>query len=167
MRNLKEYANLCIENLNNIGIYPNKVTKFEINTRAKHRWGQTRYDRTWGEYYININSILLDEKVDEKSLLNTLYHELLHCVDGCFNHGEKWQRLADLVNDCYNMDISRCTDAKTKLGEMADDYDTRKTFSCECLECGMIHTKKGYRQPKWYAHPQYFSCKCGGALARI
>ena len=42
MRNLEVYGRQCIENLNAIGIYPNEVSEFKINTRAKKRWGQAR-----------------------------------------------------------------------------------------------------------------------------
>lgn len=60
-------------------------------------------------YSININVLLLNENCPENSLYETLYHELLHCVDGCMNHGIKWQQLAELVSDCYNVDITRCS----------------------------------------------------------
>ena len=39
MRNLEVYGRQCIEDLNAIGIYPNNVSEFKVNTRAKKRWG--------------------------------------------------------------------------------------------------------------------------------
>ena len=40
MRNLEVYGRQCIEDLNAIGIYPNDILEFKVNTRAKKRWGQ-------------------------------------------------------------------------------------------------------------------------------
>ena len=75
MRNLEVYGRQCIENLNAIGIYPNEVSEFKINTRAKKRWGQAR--KINGVYSININVLLLQDDCPERALLETLYHELL------------------------------------------------------------------------------------------
>lgn len=83
MRNLEAYGRQCIENLNAIGIYPHEIDSFIVNTRAKRRWGQTQKRNS--RYSININVLLLNENCPENSLYETLYHELLHCVDGCMN----------------------------------------------------------------------------------
>ena len=37
MRDLEKYGKQCIENLNAIGIYPNEIDKFIVNTRAKKK----------------------------------------------------------------------------------------------------------------------------------
>lgn len=95
MKNLNAIANEWIENLNAIDIYPNKISKFEVNKRSMNRWGQTRLRN--GVYSININYLLLEDEAPEEALVNTLVHELLHCVDGCMNHGEKWKQLSEAV----------------------------------------------------------------------
>lgn len=171
MRNLEKYGKMCIENLNAIGIYPNKIESFTVNTRAKRRWGQTR--KKDGKYYININAELLNENASENGLIETIMHELLHCVDGCMNHGKKWQELAEIASDCYNVDITRCSNDEKKLGvEYANEYRTKmsqdkKLYKIKCSECGCETSRMCYRKPKWYSKIELYRCKCGGNLIRI
>ena len=86
MRDLTAYAIECMNELDNIGIEYGNIIEFTVNTRAKKRWGQCR--AVPGGYSINISSVLLDERNDEKGLKETIHHELLHSCKGCMNHGE-------------------------------------------------------------------------------
>lgn len=171
MRDLNKYAKECFDNLNAIDIYPNIVKEFSINTRAKHRWGQAK--KNVNGYSININAVLLNEDVPELSLYETLYHELLHCVDGCMNHGDKWNRLAQVVNDCYNVNITRTSSASEKLGDYKQEYDDElnrkeKCYKVICTSCKHEIMRYGNRSPKWYAHPEFYRCKlCGGSLEKV
>ena len=168
MRNLEQYGRECIKNLNAISIYPNEIDNFIVNTRAKRRWGQAQKKN--GRYSININALLLNENCPEKGLYETLYHELLHCVDGCMNHGDKWQELAELVSDCYNVDITRCSSDEKKLGiELAEEKRQEKNiYKVKCCNCGTVTKRMGYRAPKWYIHPEWYACKkCVGKLEKV
>lgn len=176
MRNLYEIGRQCIENLNIIGIYPNEISEFKINTRAKSRFGQARYNSLLDEYTIEINATLLRYDCNEKALLETMYHELLHCVDGCMNHGKKWQDLADLVNDCYCMNITRVSTLDEKYGKeyakvvREEQAQAKKTFKCYCRDCGQVYKRIGYRAPKWYTHmDNYFctSCRKNGLSGKL
>lgn len=170
MKNLENYGRQCIKDLNAIGIYPNDIEKFTVNTRAKTRWGQAV--RKGGLYYININSMLLQDDCPEKALLETLYHELLHCVNDCMNHGKQWQDLADIVNDCYNVSVTRCSTDEKKLGDYAKTIknvreNSVKKFKVECRNCGNSTIRFGMRKPKWYVHPDWYTCTlCGGTLKK-
>lgn len=164
MRDVYKVGKQCIENLNVIGIYPNFVLNFRVNTRAKGRYGQASYNPLNDEYTIEISSTLLREDCNEKALLETMYHELLHCVDGCMNHGKKWQELADLVNDCYSVNITRVSSMEKKYGEefakiVREEEDKAKhEYKCYCESCGKVYKRVGYRAPKWYAHPMNYRC---------
>lgn len=166
MRDLNYYGNLCIKHLNTIGIYPNDIEEWQVNNRAK-RFGQCKKEN--GTYTINININLLNENVPELSLMETIFHELLHAVDGCMNHGNKWQELAELVSDCYNVNITRCSSYEEKYGsQVANEIlQDRKLFAIKCQDCGCVYKRMGYRRPKWYIHTDSYKCKCGGKLYRI
>ena len=43
MKDLKKLANECMAELDAIGIQYGNVISWEVNTRAKNRWGQCRY----------------------------------------------------------------------------------------------------------------------------
>ena len=163
---LREVAANCIDDLNAIGIYPNiTADKFTINTRLKSVWGRCwthwKDHRTSWTFTIEISARLLGNTVPENSLRNTVYHELLHACDECAfcHHDGKWAEYADLVSDCYGLDIKRCTSTAEKGVE-----DTRKEYKWKCSACGQTFTKKAYRAPKWYMHPRGYThkgCPCG------
>lgn len=168
MKNLQKYAQQCISDLNAIGIYPNEIERFSVNTRARNRWGQAQYRE--GKYYINISVLLLDEQCPDSALRNTLYHELLHCCNRCMNHGEEWSRLAQIVSDCYGLDIKRCASDEEKLGaeyankiKAEEPLKQKKEFKIRCTKCGKVVTLRRYRTPKCVMHPQsYTHTNCGG-----
>lgn len=47
-----------------------------------------------------------------QAAVQTLLHELLHTIPGCFNHGGQWKKLADRINKKYNLKIKRCSNPK-------------------------------------------------------
>lgn len=91
------------------------------------------------------------------------------------NHGIKWQQLAELVSDCYNVDITRCSSDEKKLGkelsvgkELSEEQVQKNTYKVKCCNCGNITKRMGYRSPKWYMHPDWYKCsKCGGELEKV
>jgi hypothetical protein len=172
MKDITKVGKYCMDNLNAIGIYPHEVKEFKVNTRAKSYYG--RVQKRKGEYTVIISKYLVDDNAPDKALEETMYHELLHCVDGCMNHGKKWLQLAELVSDCYSVNITRISDDIEKFGEeyanevIAMRESERKTYTLKCADCGISFTKSGYRSPKWYAHPERFVCKCGSKnLVRV
>lgn len=58
------------------------------------------------EYYIEISGFTLNNT--EKSLRNTLIHELIHTVPGGDGHTGEWKRWAKFVSDKTEYHISRC-----------------------------------------------------------
>lgn len=89
MRNLEDVAIECMEMLDRIGIKYGNVKEVIPNSRARSRWGQCKI--VPGGFQININVDLLDERNSIDGLKETLLHELLHTVSGCFNHGREWK----------------------------------------------------------------------------
>ncbi len=162
MRDLMTYATICMKELDAIGIRYGKILRWEVNTRAKSRWGQCR--TVPGGFTININADLLDENNNEEGLKNTIIHELLHSVKGCHGHGANWKRCAALVNRTYGYNIKRCNSAEEK-GVHRDNELIAKYI----LECTLCH-KKIYKQRMTDSvrNPQcYIHGKCGGSLKRV
>lgn len=58
------------------------------------------------EYYIEISGFTL--KNTEKSLRNTLIHELIHTVPGGLCHTGEWKKWAKYVSEKTDYHISRC-----------------------------------------------------------
>jgi len=154
MKNLYAMSKICLDELHTIGIFPNRISDYNVNYRAKHRWGQCKLSN--GKYTINISYKLLEDDVPERALKDTLIHELLHAVDGCMNHGDKWQRLADKVNKAYGYDIKRCTSQEEKGVELCNDKDYHYIITCQ----GCNTTWKYMRHSKIVKCCQNNTAKC-------
>ena len=167
MRNLQEYANRCMKQLDAVDIKYGNVLAFEINTRAKNRWGQCeRVSSILNCFTININCMLLDEKNSEQALIDTLMHELLHTCKGCFNHKNEWKRLAEKVNKIYNYNIKRTYSLVDYGIEIETEDIAEPKYKIQCTGCGRVYTRQ--RKSKVIVHPEnYRCCNCGGELILI
>lgn len=61
---------------------------------------------------IGINSDFVAKGTD-KAITNTLYHELLHTLPGCQNHGRVWKSYATRVKILFGYDVKRVGGDKT------------------------------------------------------
>ena len=156
MRNLNVVAIECMRELDVANIPYRTVRKWEVNTRAKSRWGQCK-QVSRGIFDININIDLLREENDIDGLKNTIIHELLHTCEGCMNHGDKWKMYADKVNRYYGYNISRCSNADEK-GVTVKRENTRKVIHrFKCAGCGQVIERQ--RESKFTKY--YHNYKCG------
>ena len=172
MYNLYELATIALDNLNAIGIYPHlTASDFSINNRAKSRYGQAKRRCKNGvvTYSVNISAFLLDKRNDERSVMTTIYHEAIHCCDNCMCHTGKWKELAELVSDCYNVDVTRCSSFEDRLNEdvlrekTEKETKNKKAYRWQCSACGKMVAKIGNRAPKWYMNPKGYyhnNCPC-------
>ena len=109
---LKGYIEDAMFMLDNLGIEYGPVKNVTVNTRAKSRWGQCKYNGM--TFDISISSMLLQKDVSYKAVMDTVLHELLHCHKDRLCHTSEWKRCAELVNDCYDYNIKRTTSAAEK-----------------------------------------------------
>ena len=155
MRDLNKYYKLAKAELDVLDIpYSKNIVSVTPNSRATKRWGQCK--RRGYKYYINISTRLLDESVPEKSLMTVLIHELLHSCPNCMEHKNEWKRLAEMVNDCYNYNISRCNSSKEYGVKPLPKKKPKYTVTC--TECGQkyYHNRKAF----WFDNPSKYA-KCG------
>lgn len=156
MRNLLDYARICLGELEAIGIKYGKIAEFKVNTRAKGRWGQCV--STPKGFSIEINARLLDERNDAKGLKETILHEILHTCEGCMAHNAKWKALASKVNRVYGYNI------KTKSSAESKGVPDLSRYMLKCTSCGKIVATR-MRKCKIIEHPEQFRCKfCNGKL---
>lgn len=154
MKNLKALFDCCLHEVQTAGIKAGPIISVRQNSRAKNRWGQTQLIN--GGFVIEINTELLQDSVSDLATKNTIIHEILHTVDGCMNHGDKWQWCAARMNK-YGYNIKRTTSAAEKGIEQTYKYVVK------CQGCGA--TAKYNRAGKVIQHPENYRCgKCGGEL---
>ena len=165
MRELKNIADECITELKSMGIKCGKVRKWEINNRAKCRLGQC-VRVSIGVFDISIAGFLLDENTDIFLLKNTVIHELLHTVKGCFKHTGKWKLLAEMVNENYPQYNVKRTFDRAVIADIADIKEPTYRYILKCKNCGL--EIKRQRKSKAVINYKNYRCgKCGGNLERI
>ena len=130
---LERNLEMCQKLLDKIGVPYGEVTKIKINSKARSRWGQCRR-LSPEKFEIEISSRLLEEGVSQKALWNTMLHELLHTVPGCFNHGSTWKAYAAKVN-AWGYEIKTSTNSK-ELNIPDDPTEFRYRVICE--NCGSV-----------------------------
>lgn len=178
LRDLNRYANECIDDMKALGIDVPHIDKFVVNSRAKSRYGQCSYNYKTKTYTIEICSDLVDDECNIMALRETIFHELIHTLPNCMNHGEEFKRYAKIINDRYGTNIKRCSTDVEKYGyiyskKVAERREkSRKpetTYELFCERCGKIRASKTCRRmPKWYAHTEQYHCSvCKGKLERV
>ena len=154
----------CMKMVRDLGIEPGYIWKVRP-FKAKSKWGLCTSEG-FGVYTISISTILLDDSVSDKALESTMIHEILHTVEGCQNHGSKWKKLANKVNEAYGYDIKRTTSPEEK-GEEVAKLCSKIEFkhAIKCKKCGyeifFQRECKSTKHPNWYTH-----IGCGGTFFR-
>lgn len=164
MRDLIPYAERCMQTLDALGVPYRKPVAWSVNTTAR-RWGQCK--RRNGQFSINISETLLYEVNDENGLLQTIYHELIHTVPNCFNHGPEWKRWASVVTGETGLIIKRTNDDSDK-GVTENHFPVRsheKKYAVMCPDCGYHWYYE--RAGKHVQHPEWYRCgACKTTLIR-
>ena len=143
--------------LDALGIEYGNITKLWINPRSKSRLGQC--SKKGNFYEIQISEYAT---VDKEKTFNTLMHETLHTVEGCMNHGSKWQKLANIVNKKYGLTVA--TISKISEDQKQERMKSVK-YIIKCKKCG---NEGGYmKKSKVVSNVDRYRCKCGGSLELI
>ncbi len=165
MKNLNTYVKQCQQDLDLLGIPYGNVRRWEINTRAKSRWGLCRC-LTGGGFVISIAQMLLEDDVDEQALKDTIVHELLHTVPGCMDHKGKWKMYAELVNRKLPQYTIKRTASREEKGIAERQVAPIYHYAVKCSSCGTVFQRE--RESKLIKNPGQFRCGlCHGRLIRV
>ena len=164
MKDLMKLVGESQRDLVSLSIRTGNVRNWSVNTRAKARWGYC-VKVSKGLFDIQIAAALLQDDVDDQAVKDTIVHELLHTIPGCFKHTGKWKQYANTVNRLLPQ-------YKIKRGSSYEEKgleDLRPKPQCryilKCLRCGSEIGRQ--RMSAAVEHPEHYRCKCGGRLTRI
>ncbi len=102
-----------------------KVVEVKISPRAVRRHGVCRYEN--GNCIIEVSKHLF--RVDDKEMINTLIHEILHTFKDTKGHNYKWKWYAKKISDNTEYKIER---TGTSEALTIDDYN----YLITCVKCG-------------------------------
>lgn len=166
MKNLMELAEMCMCELELIGIEYGKIKNWEVNTRAKSRWGLCTHHPD-GTHSISISSRLLEDGIADNGAKNTIIHELLHTVKGTKGHGAEWKRLAEIVNNAYGYNIKRCSSSAEKGVEpITDKMPQIVKHRFVCKDCGKVYDRM--RESNFTKNWENYRCgHCNGKFKKV
>ena len=165
MKDLMSLVAICKTDLDSLGIKYGKVSNWTVNTRAKCRLGQCR-KITAGLFDINISEALFKDDVDDQITLNTIMHELLHTVPGCFTHKGKWKLYADYINKKLPQYTIKRVAKESEVDITIDRKQPVYKYILRCTKCGQ--EIKRQKETKVVINYKKYRCgKCGGKLERI
>ena len=140
------------------GIKVGKISRVLVSDKSFGKFGSCRRLIN-GYFVIEITDLGLHGDVK-----TTIVHELIHTVEGCFNHGPKFQEIARLLSSAYNIELG--TKASKNEMELSKEYRIAKAkYVIRCKKCGQIITRQ--RATRLVKLPMTYRCGCGGDLERI
>ena len=164
MKDLWKLAGECQRDLLSVQIHTGKVRNWSVNTRAKARWGLcTKVAR--GLFDIQIAASLLQDEVEDHAVKDTIVHELLHTIPGCFNHTGKWKQYAETVNFLLPQYRIKARSSYEDKGLEDTRPEPEYRYILMCQDCGT--EIKRQKKSAAVEHPERYRCKCGGKLTRI
>jgi len=140
------------------------ILSVDFNSRLKSSLGRAIRNRLTGSFRIEFSTLYFNHKdTTMNDILSVVFHELIHTVDGCFNHGDKFNS------------ISRLVERKTQLTEIAgttkkDTGDYRKNTAkykvvCQADGCDVIdYRRKTMHRGLSTGMVWNYRCSCGGSL---
>ena len=157
MKDLQKHFDKCLAMVESKNIQPDRITS--VKAQKMSPWGKCKCQPNG--YSILINSILLDDSLDDSALDNTIIHEILHTVDGCFNHGKKWKICAEIINRAYGLNVKRGSSFEDKGIDHTEDI----RYIVKCEKCGYEFKRR--RLSNLIKYPELYRCECGGNLKRV
>lgn len=163
MKDFEALKEKSLSDVKSAGIQIGKIVSWEINKRAKTRWGQCKKNID-GTYAIQISSALLtDDRISEKAVLETMIHEILHTCKDSMNHTGRWKKNADIMNRIYGYNIKRITRGSEKGVEDYKSTPLAIKYVFTCRGCGAKIYRK--RDSKFTRNYRRYGCTRCGAVA--
>jgi predicted SprT family Zn-dependent metalloprotease len=150
-----------VDALERLGYHPNKLREPIAFHDSVREFGTTYRKKTTDgyEYWIKISKVLAEADDTPIKLYETIAHETIHTIDGCFDHKALWKTIAGNFNAVYGTHISRTDPVPESMIE-------NSPYVIACDGCGY---RIGYhRLCKSVKHPEWYQCtRCGGNFKRV
>ena len=149
-RNTKRYG--CCKQEN-----PDKKYKI-IKKIGYHK--RVTYEK-FREHHIEISKWVM--QLDDKTIKNTIMHELIHCIPLCNNHAAEFKKYASYINQKLGYEIKRVGNREEDYAKNNLVYEEKQDYNYKiiCQKCGQEIYRKRFN-PKLIE--KYRCGKCKGRL---
>lgn len=172
MKDLQVIGAECLKDMDAIGFSIKYPIDFVVSNRMTKTWGYCQTRKKGGEIIgitIKIAGFLLQDDVPIKQTRTTVLHELAHAYDeNKHGHGKEWKRIADIISDCYNVDIQQYVTSEERNALMETEMykakqEQRKQgkylVTCACGASWRYKRKTSWM--RWYGYwTTTDTCRC-------
>lgn len=112
------------------------IADMQYSDKLHHdTWGVCRRHKTSSKVYftIEINRDLGYEENEYHLLLETILHEMIHTITGCFNHGTKFKTIGRKF-DKYGYNVNTYSEKKLNRRTLP-----KKHYKIICKDCGEVY----------------------------
>ena len=154
----------CIEELYRIGIYPKPFKQWREIDHSQGVWGYC-CDLGNGAFGLELQKDLLNDGTDDAALKDTIIHELIHTLPGCFDHGSQWDEIAARVRAAYPAYLLLPAGGTNRY---RIEYTERPVCTWHCPNCGWSTADFSKRRKHRKTDPVAYQCPlCKGRLKRV
>lgn len=143
----------------------NEICPIVRISKAKRRWGSCKMLKKYNAYkfYISISEKCFSEPNYIDFIKNTMAHELIHTVKGCFNHSKEFKYYGYVASKLgYVVTVK----SESKLEKSDEEKFKEAKHILKCTVCGQMYYR--YRFPKDKNYINKIVCgKCRGRLVKI
>lgn len=143
----------------------NEICPIVRISKAKRRWGSCKMLKKYNAYkfYISISEKCFSEPNYIDFIKNTMAHELIHTVKGCFNHSKEFKYYGYVAS---KLGYAVTVKSESKLEKSDEEKFKEAKHILKCTVCGQMYYR--YRFPKDKNYINKIVCgKCRGRLVKI
>ena len=134
-------------------------------SRAQRKWGSCKLSKKPGDhrFHISISENCFKEPDYVNFIRNTMAHELIHTVEGCFNHGAGFKAYGKIAEKLgYEITVS----SKSAVEKSDEEKFNEAKHVLKCTECGQMYYR--LRFPKARGYINKIRCgRCRGRLIKV
>ena len=166
IQELRELTVSCASEINDIlgqeAIDINNITDIRFNSRLKNSLGRAIRNRFKGSFDIEYSKDYFTfEGTTLESKTSIVYHELVHTIKGCFNHGNTFNRVCRAIE--RHTGISDIAGARKK--ETIGYKKSNSKYKIACTTCTVeVFRHKTMIRGRQEGIVARYSCRCGGSL---
>lgn len=120
-----------------------RITRTSILPPENKRIGTKSVGRTYrrgNEYQIILNEAYLKLTTDPVQVHSTIMHEVIHCMEGCWNHQAEFQKWAKVVNAVYGLKVKTRSPATEYIAQYVNPKVVR--YAIFCPQCKQILARR-------------------------
>ena len=168
MKDLRKLYSECVTELKHINMdISDRITEVKSNGRLRTVLGKCKYNRRTGNYTIEINTCLLEDKAETQAAKETIIHELIHTCPNCMNHGYEWKRRGDRASRMLGYHVERLAKIDKLETQGVKVKQEEYKYACKCNKCGKIFSKRKRWSNTLENIENYTHGGCGGSLTVI